>query len=260
MVTAGAGRDRRNRQGQGPNRTPRPGVFAGTAFLAVAALFLGGCAMFRTYDMARIHQESAARQIRNPIIFIHGFVGSKLRNGQTHESVWGKLMNAIKHPKTEGLSLPIDAFPIGENRDSLIPYALYESVAGVKFYGALIDALREVGGYRLGDLNHPRPDDTLFIYAYDWRRDNAEAAAGLGRAIQQVKARLKAPDLRFDLVAHSMGGLVAEYYLRYGSEDVLSDGRVHPVTWAGEPNLGKIIMVGTPLRGTLHAFRILQSG
>ncbi len=230
------------------------------ALTALSLLPLAGCAMFRKYDTAQIHQESAARPERNPVILIHGFIGSKLRNRQTHESVWGRLMNAIKRGKTDDLRLPIDALPITENRDELVPYAIYESVAGVNFYGAILDSLESAGGYQRGDINNPKPGDTLFIYCYDWRRDTAEAAAGLGRAIQQIKARLKSPDLKFDIVAHSLGGLVAEYYLKYGSEDVLGDGLEHPVTYAGAPNLGKVVLVGTPQRGTMHAFQTFNTG
>ena len=228
--------------------------------LAAAPLALSGCAMFRKFDVAQIHQESALRQGRNPVIVIHGFIGAKLKNRHTQESAWGRFINAVKRCKTDDLSLPIDRLPITENRDDLVAYAIYESVAGVKFYGALLDALEMAGGYQFGDINNPRPEDTGFVYYYDWRRDIGESAIGLGRAIQQIKGRLKNPDLRFDIVAHSMGGLVAEYYLKYGTEDVLGDGQEHAVTYAGAANLGRVILVGTPLRGTMHALQTMNTG
>jgi pimeloyl-ACP methyl ester carboxylesterase len=243
---------------------PRASRSWSVTFLLLAVTFgvstLPGCAIFRKFDMVEIHQEAASRQQRNPIIFIHGFIGSKLRNARTHEDVWGQFVNAIKRGKTDDLSLPIDSPDLASNRDSLVPYAIYESVAGVKFYGAILDALRDVGGYRLGDIDNPKPGDTLFLYNYDWRRDNVESAAGLGRAILQIKARLRAPDMRFDIVAHSMGGLVAQYYLKYGSEDVLSQESPPRVTYAGAPHIGRMVLIGTPLRGTMSAFRILNTG
>ena len=231
--------------------------------LLIAVLVAGtltGCAMFHKLDVGQIHEESAARVKRNPVIFVHGFIGSKLKNRHTHESVWGRFMNAIKRGKTEDLSLPIDAFPITDNRDDLIAYSLYERVAGVKFYGAFIEALTDHGGYRIGDINNPKPGDSLFVYFYDWRRDNVESAIGLGRAIRQIKARLKAPDMRFDIIAHSMGGLITEYYLKYGMEDVVSDGEDHAVTYGGAPDIGRMIHIGTPLRGTMSAFKVLNTG
>lgn len=227
---------------------------------AFAASTLTGCAMFRKLDVGQIHEKSAARSERNPVIFVHGFIGSKLKNRHTHESVWGRFIDAIKRGKTEDLSLPIDSFPITDNRDDLIAYSLYERVAGVKFYGAFLESLTDVGGYRLGEINNPKPGDNLFVYFYDWRRDNVESAMGLGRAIRQIKARLQAPDMRFDIIAHSMGGLITEYYLKYGMEDVVSDGEFHAVTYAGAPDIGRMIHIGTPLRGTMSAFKVLNTG
>jgi hypothetical protein len=57
-----------------------------------------------------------------------------------------------------------------------------------------------------------------------------------------------------------MGGLVALYELMYGTQDVVTDGRDHPVTWAGAPDLGRVVLLGTPLDGTMAAFRLLQNG
>lgn len=228
--------------------------------LATTVVALAGCAMSHRYDMTRIHEDSAARAVRNPVIVIHGFLGSKMRDERTHESAWGRFVDAITIPEHDDLALPIGAATLTANRDHLIPYALYESVAGIKFYGAMLDALRSVGGYQIGDLAAPGPGDNGFVYVYDWRRDNVESARRLGAAIRAAKERLGDPGLRFDIVAHSMGGFVALYYLMYGSEDVVSDGRPHPVTWAGAADLGRVILVGTPLGGTMASFRLLHTG
>ncbi|HET8945785.1 MAG TPA: hypothetical protein VFQ07_02280 [Candidatus Polarisedimenticolia bacterium] len=230
------------------------------AFLLASTVLLTGCAMVHRYDMTQIHATAAARTERNPVIFIHGFIGSKLRNDRTSESVWGRFANAITRSQVDNLDLPIASADFSQNRDHLVPYALYESVAGVKFYGAMLGALKDTGGYKMGDIRDPRPGDTGFVYVYDWRRDNVEAAQGLAEAIHRVRTRLNAPQMRFDIVAHSMGGLVALYYLMYGGVDVVSDGLEHDVTWAGAPNLGRVALVGTPLGGTMAAFRVLNNG
>ncbi len=238
----------------------RPCPRLATVLLASGlAALLSGCLAFRRYDMTRIHQDAAAMP-RSPVIVIHGFIGSKMKNRHTQESVWGRVMNAIRRGKPDDLSLPIDRLPLGDNRDDLVPYAICESILGVKFYGGILQALREVGGYKLGDINNPKPGDTAYIYYYDWRRDNVESAIGLGRAIRKIKTRLHAPGLRFDLVAHSMGGYLAEYYLKFGMVDVLDHPDTAPVTYAGAPDIGRIVTIGTPHRGTMSAFRILNNG
>lgn len=231
---------------------------AATAVTAAAATF--GCALTHRYDMTRIHSAAAARSERHPVIFLHGFIGSKLRNDHTDESVWGRLANAITRSHTDDLSLPIDAPDLKDNRDHLVPYALYDKVAGVKFYGAMIQALVDTGGYHLGDIDHPKPGDNAFVYVYDWRRDNVESAAGLARAIEGIRASLGEPELRFDLIAHSMGGLVSLYYLMYGGTDVLSASPPADVPWTGAPSVGRLVLLGTPVRGTLAAFRVLNTG
>ncbi len=231
-----------------------------TALLAAGLVFLlCGCLAFRRYDMARIHQQAAARP-RNPVIVLHGFLGSKMKNLHTHQSVWGRVRNAVRRGRPDDLALPIDRASLAENRDDLVPYAICDAILGVKFYGAILDSLREVGGYRLGDIHDPKPGDTVFIFNYDWRRDNVESAAALGQAIRRIKTRLKAPGMRFDIVAHSMGGLIAEYYLKYGTTDVLDRPDQAAVSWAGAADIGKLIAIGTPHQGTMSAFRILNNG
>jgi pimeloyl-ACP methyl ester carboxylesterase len=95
-----------------------------------------------------------------------------------------------------------------------------------------------------------------YIFAYDWRQDNIATARGLERLIETVRRDYANPDLRVDIVAHSMGGLIARYYLRYGTDDVL-DGEEHSVTLYGTTRVRKLILLGTPNMGStssLHAF------
>jgi alpha-beta hydrolase superfamily lysophospholipase len=233
----------------------RPALAAGIVLLGTAA---SGCAIFGRYDMARIHRETA-QMPRNPVIVVPGLMGSRLRHARTGKPAWGSLSNILWRGDDD-LALPIDRTPLADNRDSLVAYDVIESAAGVKFYGAILDVLRDAGGYIMGDIADPKPGETLFVYYYDWRRDNVEAAIGLGRAVERVRAALGSPDLRVDIVAHSMGGLIAEYYLKYGAADVLDGDRTADVTWAGAAHLGRLVLIGTPRRGSMSAFRMLHLG
>jgi triacylglycerol esterase/lipase EstA (alpha/beta hydrolase family) len=66
--------------------------------------------------------------------------------------------------------------------------------------------------------------------------------------------------IRFDIVAHSMGGLVARYYLRYGGDRLPSDGPVPIPTWKGAAHVDNLIMIGTPNGGSIDSLVHLIDG
>ncbi len=76
-----------------------------------------------------------------------------------------------------------------------------------------------------------------------------------GRAARGVDGR----PVRFDVVAHSMGGLVARYYLRYGGSDVLAE-EAPEITWAGAELIDRLIVVSTPNFGSMKLLRDMLAG
>jgi len=141
----------------------------------------------------------------------------------------------------------------------------------VNAYKDMTDAL-ELAGYYGGSTKQGagRKYDTSFAFGYDWRRDLVATAKQLDAFIQERKSHLqkryeevygvKDYDVKFDIVAHSMGGLVARYYLLYGDADLPADGSMPKVTWKGARNIGKVVIVGTPNAGYLDAFTELVEG
>jgi hypothetical protein len=80
------------------------------------------------------------------------------------------------------------------------------------------------------------------------------------RQIERLKETLRRPDLRFNIVAHSMGGLIARYAAMYGDADLpAGDEPIHP-TWAGAAHINKIVMIGVPNEGSADAFATLVDG
>jgi len=57
-----------------------------------------------------------------------------------------------------------------------------------------------------------------------------------------------------------MGGLIAEYYLLYGGEDVLGRDPLPPPTYAGARNVCRLVLIGVPQEGSIEAFRHLHEG
>ena len=229
---------------------------------AVALFFLAGCiSAKRTPNLDRIFREARSRTGKRPIIVIPGVLGSQLINSKTGEMVWPSLFRSA-----DGLPMSPD---LAANRDDLIPGKIVETVRFAKVlpevyvYRDLLEALRKYGGYREGDWNNPGVDgdkDTFYVFAYDWRRDNVENARALLRQIELVKGRLQRPDLRFTVMAHSMGGLIARYAVMYGDVDLPSGEDAITPTWAGAAHISKIVLLGVPNEGLADAFATIIAG
>jgi hypothetical protein len=91
------------------------------------------------------------------------------------------------------------------------------------------------------------PGETYIEFPYDWRRDNRVAARALRRVADEKlhAARQRDPDAKLILIGHSMGGLVARYFLE--CLDGWKDTRM-------------LITFGTPHRGSLNAVDFLTNG
>ena len=196
------------------------------------------------------------------MIVIPGTLGTELINPKTGEIVWPSAFRTSQ----EGLPISPD---LASNHDDLVPGKIIETVKFAKLlpevyvYRDLLVALRQYAGYRDGDWNNPSADgyqDTFYIFPYDWRQDNVSNARALIRRIAQLKTKLGRPDLKFNIVAHSMGGLIARYAAMYGDADLpAGDGPIQP-TWVGAAHIGKIVMIGVPNEGSADAFSTLIEG
>ena len=197
---------------------------------------------------------------KNPVIIIPGVTGSDLVNPKTGKKVWF----STRRDKDDDLRLPMTSALLARNRDGLQSKDIIRKVEltvlpDVQVYQTLIDALK-TRGYTEGDWNKPQASDVFYVFPYDWRRDNVESAQLLIRKMTALKQALKRPDLKFDIIAHSMGGLIARYAAMYGSADLPRKG-VSPVpTWAGAAHINKLMMFGTPNEGAVSAFDALLNG
>jgi pimeloyl-ACP methyl ester carboxylesterase len=195
-----------------------------------------------------------------PVIIIPGLIGSELINRETGEGVWFHLQRA----KKDDLRLPISP-NIARNRDNLVPGDILRNVKLVKFlpetqiYERLIEALK-ADGYTEAKWDAPAASDVFYVFPYDWRRDNVETARILTQKIQSLKIRLKQPNLKFNVIAHSMGGLIARYAAMYGNTDLPAGTRRIVPNWSGAKHFNKIFLVGTPNEGSLPSLNSLING
>lgn len=251
---------------------------------------LVGCSSTGSYNSSRKYERSIIKSklttssmnyegmARNPVIVIHGFLGSRLGNVRSGEDIWGTFkgpnlfeslsdeqMRQFSHPMTRGK-------PLRDLHNDTISVGLLSKVKinlmGVTFYLDAYDNLIEIlqkAGYQLEGT--PLPENrhfySLFVFYYDWRRDLQENAARLHKFIMEKRAYLQREyekqydvpnfDVQFDIVAHSMGGLVARYYLMYGDQDLPEDGTLPTLDWSGSSYIDKLIVLGSPNAGYLDA-------
>ncbi|HKO61687.1 MAG TPA: hypothetical protein VJV03_11050 [Pyrinomonadaceae bacterium] len=218
----------------------------------------------RMPDLSKVFIAARARRGKRPIILVPGILSTKLINSKTGETVWP---SAFRSGDDE-LSLPINGDPLN-SRDNLVATKAIETTRflpltpKVNILGGMLEALRNHAGYKEGDWEHPAPDgdrDTFYTFVYDWRLDNVQMAQQLITRIAALKSKLNQPDLRFDVIAISMGGLIARYAAMYGAQDLPRNGAPPILNWAGAAHIGKLLMFGVPNEGSMEAFATILNG
>ncbi len=236
--------------------------FGGCAWLSIllaallATVLAVACWEAPRPDLARLYRVGDADAA--PVILIPGVFGSRLRDRASGDEAWPGPWWRILFSSYADLALEFDPQTLQPRPSRLEPHGIAEQVFGRDFYRPIVETLTRYGGYRAATPGLPaaKGERRLYLFAYDWRQDNVASARALHALIEAVRRDYADPALRVDLVAHSMGGLVARYYLRFGTRDVL-DGTTQQVTMDGSSRVRKLVLLGTPNLGSassLHAF------
>lgn len=239
-----------------PHRRPATTRFHG---LWLCLLLLAGCAGTSARpDLERLYADLAEDPNQPPIILLHGLMGSTLVDASTGKQFWPGTLGEMAFSDYRDL-IRLDA--IAADQPHLVPGELFAEKAGVDFYASLIDTLERVGHFKRGTPGLPVVGDgrRYYVMLYDWRRDNLIAVRQLHALIEQIRQDYGNPHLRVDIVAHSNGGLIANYYLRYGPADVL-DRSDFPIWHEGSQRVRKLVRMGTPQLGSVTSLDRLLNG
>jgi pimeloyl-ACP methyl ester carboxylesterase len=253
------------------------------AVLAAALLVATACAPSGPPpDLGAIYNDAAQNigDERHPVIVIPGILGSKLETADMERPIWGAFVYGAADPDTaEGarlVALPMRrGAPLDELRDDVVATEVLDTltldvalIRGVQL-SAYVDILRTlaVGDYadqtlgESGAVDYAGAHYNCFQFPYDWRRDVSEQAALLHDFIQTaIASQPPRGRERVDVVAHSMGGLVLRYYLRYGPDPLPHDGSLPELDWEGARYVEHAIMIGTPSAGSVLALEQLVDG
>jgi pimeloyl-ACP methyl ester carboxylesterase len=183
------------------------------------------------------------------VVLLPGILGSVLaRDGK---EVWAPSPGAIGRAlwtlgrSVRSLALDGDPWEQDDLGDGVVATRVMPDVH-------IVPGLWGIDGYTaisrlIGDHFDVVPGETYIELPYDWRRDNRVAARRLRRvADEKLHAQRQLnPSAKLVLIGHSMGGLVARYFLE------CLDG------WRDTRTL---ITFGTPHRGSLNALDFLVNG
>jgi pimeloyl-ACP methyl ester carboxylesterase len=215
---------------------------------------------------------------RNPVIVIHGFLGAKLKDINDGTEAWGeftgrdiidgfsdKYLNRLSYPMEYGKTL-------SQLKSNVVPYAMMTDieikVLGVTFdqsaYQEMLNIFISKGFIPENKLKEKKKNfASLYLFYYDWRRNNVQNAQQLHKFILEKRAKLQKKyeelyglknfDVKFNIVAHSMGGMITRYMLMYGDQTLPDKGEAMPIPdWRGSQHVERAVIVGTPNLGYLN--------
>jgi pimeloyl-ACP methyl ester carboxylesterase len=203
-----------------------------------------------------------------PVVFVPGIAGSKLRlNPGMPNSEIRWIPPSLRLNPLDPLGISVLALNSnGESVNSVdVPDVIRsEPVAGkdvpYEVYNYLINNLVDDSGYTeynffdnpylrtlAGCVTNQPVKPTLFVFAYDWRKNNAQNTAALKEYIDCVRLIYHDvnPDQKVNIVAHSMGGLVSRRYI---------------LDYPNNNNVKKLITVNSPFLGAPRAIHVMETG
>lgn len=230
--------------------------------LLLLGLLIAGCSAIHAPDLAQLYAPAAAEPKAHPLIVIPGIMGSRLNRADDGQEVWpGSIMKYLMGGSLNELALPLPGEPhsVGTRTVELRAGGIFHEVAGQDFYGRLIGTLTNAGGYDCVPIDAVTATTNCVLFAWDWRKGMVVAVAELDALVQRLRELQHDPALKVDVVAHSAGGLLARYFVRFGGEDVL-DQSEPVVTYAGGSKVRQVVLIGTPNYGSVTALQRAITG
>lgn len=179
--------------------------------------------------------EPVLQNNRDPVIIIPGISGSQLyKNYDDNSEVWLNVLKTVANTADshlDDLSLLVDGIESPVRK--MVVGDIIRSAPNIDIFDGLISELHSDGYIDGVDL---------FVFPYDWRFSTIDTAITLNNKINKILSTTNRT--KVDLIAHSMGGVVAKQYIaQYGKEKI-----------------DQLFFIGTPHLGAPKAFKTLMYG
>jgi hypothetical protein len=189
--------------------------------------------------------------VERPLVLVPGVTGSSLWDPATGEVAFGSGRSFLC-PRDGGYRIA----PALDGADGLKALDVIRRIrlawVDKPVYQPVVDAAVRMG-YRLGDLERPEPEDSLFLFAYDWRDDNVASSRRLAALLEGVRQARGEERLAVDLLCQSNGAHVCRWFAKY------RDLRAAEVEAGRGPatrlDVAKLVLLGTSNGGSLRILR-----
>ena len=178
-------------------------------------------------------------------IFVPGYYGSTLKDQKSGRLIWGDTREIFFGRKTLAMPIP------GLNVPGALDLQAHNLIPDKKILGGL---LKEDAYDKTILFLNSTDAEAVIPVPWDWRADPIKGIKKIDQVVMESKK--KYPDHEFILVSHSFGSLISTYYLRYGTQDYFEAKE----NWEGLNHFSKIILSGTPFRGSMAIFRNMLHG
>ncbi len=152
--------------------------------------------------LALVLGSQSAQALQRPLLFIPGIMGSNLESPETNEKLWGDDVNYLRFDKNR-LLLP------GQDWDATSAFQVIPS--GVFRSLDLFPTSLSWGLYEKLVSFFEQRGSLFWTFPHDWRLPVPELAKQLRAHLMDLAQKHKSPledRLEFDVLTHSMGGLI----------------------------------------------------
>ena len=229
-------------------------LFALAGLLSACASLQPRPDLFRLYETARANTEQP------PVIIIPGLMGTLLES-PTQGEIWIGSLTDLAFSDYRHAALKIDPDSLMPDPGDVRPAGITGEFAGRDFYQPIIETLENIGGFERAEVGRAvNPNGRYYyVFTYDWRLDNVQSARRLSELVEQIRLDHGRSDLKVDIIAHSMGGMIARYYMRYGTVDATTNNEF-PVNYHGAERVRRILLLGTPNMGSVESMKAFIVG